>query len=243
MKLKKGGLRMRGVLVGLMVLGVNIAEGADLIARWPLDKSLNDVVGNHHGKLQGGNPAWVPGKFGDGIELRAPNQYVEIPKSKDLELDSVTLVAWVQFKALGGRQEVASYADSYGIFMEGVFQALLFDGAGWAVARGVTSPKQGEWYQGVQVVAKGGGIKLYVNGKLEREQPTPPIKYQNFAMWFGGGPADNSFWLTGVLDEIEIWNGALEDKEILTLFEKPPTPLFVRPQGKISTLWASLKSR
>lgn len=234
---------MRFVSVGLMVLWVCLAEGAELIARWPLDRSLNDVVGSHHGKLQGGNPTWVPAKFGDGIELRAPNQYVEIPKSKGLELDSVTLVAWVQFKALGGRQEIVSYADSYGVFMEGVFQALLFDGAGWAVARGVTSPKQGEWYQVVQVVAKGGGVKLYVNGKLEREQPTPPIKYQNFALWFGGGPADNSFWLTGVLDEVEIYSGVLENREIADLFEKPPTPLPVPYQGKIPTLWASLKSR
>jgi len=216
------------------------ARATDLIARWPLDKNLKDVVGKHDGNMQGGNPLWVQGKFAEGLELRGPNQYVEVQKSKDLELETVTLIAWVNFKGVAGRQEVVSYADSYGIFMEGgVFRALLFNGADWVVVNGATPVKAGEWFHVAQVVGKK-EMKLYVNGNLDAQQATPSIAYQNFAMWFGGGPADNSFWLTGILDEIEVWNGVLTDTEIAQLFKQPPAAA-VRPEGKAATVWARLK--
>lgn len=248
----KMGTSLKGIiLVGLLAVCMTgltnkSTMGAELIAHWPLDQDsgedVKDVIGNHHGTLIGGKAVWVPARFGKGLQIEAPNQYVEVKKSEDLELETVTLVAWVNLSILGSRQEIVSYADSYGIFAEGgIFKALLFNGAGWNVVNGVTPIEQDKWYQTALTVSKN-EIKIYVNGRLDAKLATPKIAYQNFPLWFGGGPADNSFWLTGILDEIEIWNDTLTEDEIQKLFESPPSVGLVRPSGKVTTTWGSIKS-
>lgn len=152
------------VLVLVLGFVATQAMGADLIARWPFDQNsgdeVEDVIGKYNGKING-KASWVPGKFGNGLELTGPSQYVEVEKTEDLELERVTLVAWVNIKSPGARQEVASYADSYGIFAEGVFKALLYNGANWPVVTGVTSIKAETWYQ-VALTADGKDLKIWL---------------------------------------------------------------------------------
>ena len=85
-------------------------------------------------------------------------------------------------------------------------------------------------------------IKIYVNGKLDGKRATPPIAYQNFPMWFGGGPADNRFWLTGILGEIEIWDDVLSEAEIMELFKAPSALAVELTSDKLTTTWGALKS-
>lgn len=234
------------VVMCIVLLVSNNVLSADLIAHWPLDQNsgeeVKDVVGSHNGKIIGGNVNWVRGQFGNGLQLKGARQYVEVQKSKDLELVTVTLVAWVNPDSLAGRQEIASYADSYGIFLTGgVFKVLLYNGKDWNTASGITKVEQGKWYQVAETVAKT-EIKLYVNGALDTKLATPAIAFQNFAMWFGGGPADNQFWLTGTIDEIEIWNGTLSDAEIEKIFKAPPSLGAVYPTDKLTTTWGNVKN-
>lgn len=218
---------------------------ANLVAHWPLDQNsgdeVKDVVGGHNGKIMG-KAKWVKGQFGNGLLLTAPSSYVEVQKAKDLELSNLTLIAWVNLDTLASRQEIASYADSYGIFAEGgIFKALLYNGNNWNVVNGVTKIEQGKWYQTALTVAKN-EIVLYVNGKLDARLATPAIAYQNFPMWFGGGPADNQFWLTGTIDEIEIWNDVLPSAEIEKLYKNPPSLGAISPNEKIYTMWGAIKN-
>jgi hypothetical protein len=218
-----------------------------MIARWSLDETAGDtakdVVANNHGKLKGGKTAWVVGKFGNGLELKAPSQYVEVAKNPKLELQSLTLVAWVNFKVLGARQEVASYSDNYAIMYEGAtFHAFIHQGGNWPMTHATTAVKANVWYQ-VAMTFEGGTVKIYVDGKAEgKVAPGGKIDYQNFALWFGGGPADNSFWLTGILDEIEIWDKAMTDDEVMKNFTSPPiAAASVEPKEKLATVWAAIK--
>ena len=218
--------------------------GADLVANWNFDQNagdkVKDVVGGHDGKIMG-KAEWVAGKFGNGLQINGPSSYVEVEKSDALELKAVTLIAWVNLDALAGRQEIASYADSYGLFAEGgVFKALLFNGGNWNTATGVTKIIQGEWYQVAETVGED-GINLYVNGKLDVNLVTPAIAFQKFPMWFGGGPADNQFWMTGKIDEIEIWNDTLSEAEIEKLVKTPPSLGAVFSADKLSTTWGNIK--
>lgn len=220
-------------------------DGATLIAHWPLDQDegeeVEDVIGDHHGQLQGGDAEWVPGRFGNGLRLEGPNQYVEVPKTEALELETLTLIAWVNIQAPGARQEVVSYSDNYAIFAESAFRGVLFNGGGWSVANGTTAIQAETWYQAGLVIDEG-EIRLYVNGQLDASLATPPIAYQDFPLWFGGGPADNQFWLTGILDEIEIWDGPLTDAEIGALFDAPPLAVD-SSSDKLTAIWGELKRR
>ncbi len=248
--LRIGGLKMIRMSVitlafTLIILSItNTALCANLVSHWPLDQNsgeeVKDVVGGHHGKIIG-KAKWVKGQFGNGLQLTAPSNYVEVQKSKDLELSTLTLIVWVNFDSLAGRQEVVSYADSYGIFADGgIFRALLYNGNNWDVVNGTTKIEQGKWYQTALTVAKN-GIAIYVNGKLDAQLATPAIAFQDFPMWFGGGPADNQFWLTGTIDEIELWNDVLPAGEIEKIYKNPPSLGAVDPNGKTTTLWGAIK--
>lgn len=242
--LQKVALKNISIILLSFCFAIAPLNAANLVAHWPLDETagdtVKDAVGNHDGKFVGGSAKWVAGKFSNGLEFKGPNQHVEVPKSKDLEFQSLTLVAWVNFKAPGARQEVVSYADNYAIMQNGgTFHAFIHQGGGWPMANGTTIVKADTWYQTAITFDKK-EVKLYVNGKLDGKTAAAKIDYQNFPLWFGGGPADNSFWLTGILDEIEIWDSALEEEEILKLFTSPPI-LAVDEKKQLATTWGGLK--
>lgn len=234
------------VVCTLIIIILSLALSPDcakLIAHWPLDQDSGDevidVVGGHHGKVVGGKALWVPGKFGNALEFKGQGHHVEVKKSDDLQLKNVTLVAWVNLQSLSGRQEIVSYADSYGTFVEGVFRGLLFTGGNWSVVSGTTSAVMNRWYQ-VALVVDTGALRIYVDANQEAEIATPNIAYQDVDLWFGGGPADNQFWLTGIIDEVEIWDGALKDGEIKKLFTSPPGAA-VYHLDKVSITWGTIK--
>lgn len=236
------------ILAAILSLAIVVSNsiGANLIARWSLDETsgdtAKDIIGNNHGAFKGGKPVWSAGKFGNGLEFKAPSQYVEVPKNPKLELQSLTLVAWVNFKLLGTRQEVVSYSDNYAIMYEGTtFHAFIHQGGKWPMAHATTAVKVNTWYQ-VALAFEGGTVKIYVDGKSEgKASPGGKIDYQNFQLWFGGGPADNAFWLTGMLDEIEIWDKAMTDDEVQKNFTSPPIAASVEPNGKLATVWGTIK--
>jgi len=228
-----------------------VVMGAELVAHWPFNqnsgKEVKDVVGGHHGQVKGGDAAWVPGKFENGLQIKGPNHYVEVEQAVELELKTLTFIAWIKLDSAAGRQEIVSYADSYVVMADGgLFHAFIFaiKGGGewgnWWPVHGKIAVEAGKWYQtAVTIDAK--EIQLYVNGKLDAKADIPGVEYQDFAMWFGGGPADNTFWLTGVLDQIEIWDDVLSDAEIMGLFNEP-AGLAVKPNSdKLTTTWGRLK--
>ena len=238
-------VKVRIFLCALVSIG-SVAQAAELISWWSFDQdagdTIQDSIGSNHGTVTGGKSDWVVGKFGNGLNISGPNHYVEVAKSADLELDAVTLIAWVNIPTPGPRQEVASYADSYGIFAEATFKAFIFDGGGWAVLSGATPVEADTWHQ-VALTVDDAEMVLFVDGQLDGQLAVSPLAYQDFPMWFGGGPADNAFWLSGVLDEIEIWNDVLSEDEIMALFSQPPALAVEPSSASLTTMWAAVKSR
>ena len=250
MSFKQISLAILIVFCAIWAIGTT-AEGADLIAHWPFDqdtgKEVKDVVGGHHGQVKGGDAAWVPGKFDNGLQIKGPKQYVEVKKAKELELKTLTLIAWIKLDSVAGRQEIASYTDSYVIMADGgKIHGFIYSAKGggewgnWWPAHGKTAIKANTWYQTALTVDEK-KIQLYVDGKLDATADVPLVGYQDFPMWFGGGPADDSFWLTGTLDDIQIWNDVLSDAEIAAL-KLTPTVSVEATVDKLSTTWGTLKS-
>ena len=109
MSFKQFSLAVLIVFCAIWAIGTT-AEGADLIAHWPFDqdsgKEVKDVVGGHHGQVKGGDAAWVAGKFDNGLQIKGPKQYVEVKRAKELELKTLTLIAWIKLGSVAGRQEI-----------------------------------------------------------------------------------------------------------------------------------------
>jgi len=221
---------------------------ADLVAWWPLDElgvSLaHDVVGAQHGVPLDG-PVPVPG-FVDGA-LDFLGSAVSVPTTAALELGSgdFSLDAWVRPVALGETQTLFSKIASlttptgpgYALALEsdGTVTFSMVDGA-LAPVTGSSSVvlAPGEWSHVTVSVDRDdpAGGRIHVNGAVAVFDPTPaPGSLANplallFARDDGAGVGAD---LAGALDEVELFERALTDSEVLTLYQ-------ARTSGKCKTV-------
>ena len=246
--LRVGFMSILAFLIILLPVCVVSSQELELLARWPLDEAAGDVVqdiiGGRNGEIASGDLSWVPAKFDNGLQFDGTG-YVEVTKDPELELaDSVTLTAWVNFDDVSGRQDVVSYADSYAIIKESdsTFRGFIYQG-GWPMANGTTAIDAGEWYFAAMTYDST-DIKIYVNGELDGTAGAPgEILFQGAPFWFGGAPADpgQPWFFKGILDEVEIWNRAMTEEEVMEVYQNPPLSSPVDSKGKLATTWGYLK--
>ena len=77
-------------------------DDASLVAYYPLDGDGHDAAGNHDGTISG-TPDFVQGFQGQALDLASSTtvaQYVSVPYSEDLALNSFTVAAWINVKDL-----------------------------------------------------------------------------------------------------------------------------------------------
>ena len=235
-------------LIVLLPIHVVSSQELELLAQWPLDETagdvVQDVIGGRDGEIASGDLSWVPAKFENGLQFDGTG-YVEVTKDPELELsESVTLTAWVKFDDVTGRQDIVSYADSYAIIKESdsTFRGFIYQGA-WPMANGTTAIDAGEWYFAAMTYDST-DIMIYVNGELDGSIGAPgEIQFQGAPFWFGGAPADpgESWFLKGILDEVEIWNRAMTEEEVMEVYQNPPPSSAVDMKGKLATTWGYLK--
>jgi len=227
-----------------------LSQVPNLIARWPLDESsggnVEDTVGNNDGKLIGG-PDWVQANFGNGLQFtKGTGQYAEIPRVPELEPVSMTAMVWVNVKSAAGRQEIFCYGDSYVIHIDaGVFKAYIHKGGAFPRTTWKTNVETNKWYLLAATYDKT-DLKLYVNGKFDGSAKLPGgVDYLGLPLRFSNNPAApaESWGVQGIVDEVEIWDKALTEDEIMMAYESPLYFLSVNSRGKLATVWGKLKDR
>lgn len=187
------------------------------------------------GKLVG-NPVLVEGKFGKALKLNGRSDWVEIPHDDSLTVDkSVTVMAWIKTPRHGGpngalwQSIVAKGNDprSYSLYTE-VDGGTLHLSIG--KFQGGTSQRNIALNQWQHVVAQvDNGIHRYwINGKPTAIFPvdaTLPGKADTASVRVGNAhdvkPAiapDRHF--LGLIDELRIWNRALNHNEVVREMKK-----------------------
>ena len=212
-------------------------------------KSGND------GKIQGG-PKWSKeGKYGNALEFNAKDSYVLVPTSASLDIETeVTIMAWVKWVDAGdgwlcimasGQQN--GPWESYGMFINRGGKHLYFplnlkggflfagqnDTPGGAIAP--------EVWQHICGTYDGKTAKIYIDGELvaehEHGDDLAPTKMDLRI----GHRLGSTHYFNGLMDEVGIFEGALDENEI----EKSMAGLkgfsSVEPIGKLSTCWGSIK--
>jgi len=237
------------ILLGLWSVYAELSAAPQLIARWPLDEGagnvVQDVIGDNNGKRVG-SPKWVPAKFENGLLFdKKTGQYVEIPGADELEPnDSLTVMAWVNVNSAAGRQEIFCYADSYDILINnGVFKTYIHQGGAFPRAPGKTPVQTNKWYC-LAMTYDGKDLKLYVNGKLDGSAKLPGgILFLTLPLRFSNNPAaPNEAWgISGILDEVEIWDRPMTEEEIIQAYKSPLSFLAVSSKIKLTTTWCSIK--
>ena len=102
------------------------------------------------------------------------------------------------------------------------------------------SIQDGEWHF-LAGTWDGSTIKLYIDGVLDAEMPCVGTLLTNDDPLYIGARGGTQRFLTGVLDELKIYNDALSEADLLFDMENPIAAA-VEPAGKLSVTWGRLKS-
>jgi hypothetical protein len=214
---------------------------AGMIAWWTGDNHANDVVGGHHGTLQGG-ATFAGAIVNQGFHFDGVDDYVEVPDSDALKPANVTVEAWIKFDGLDSQTSgTAPVGDQYLVFKK---NTRVGNHEGYALVKsringidvfrfGIASA------QGLQRVANstngivtgrfyyvvgsydGQYVRLYIDGVLVAEETaTFPLDYGNRPVFIGtSGEEIHDGKLNGAIDEVALYNRALTASEILSIYQ------------------------
>jgi len=204
----------------------------NLISYWTLDEGADttafDVSGFGNDATLFNNPTWIDGKHGNAIRFDGVDDYVEIPNSTELNIDTnaVTLTLWVKLDYLPTEMPTSvgpiydAPLDRYVIYEDRGNKELRFkvSTTNGAERPGIpeASLKTDEWLL-VTGVYNGSQAMIYLNGQLMdvHENLTGTVKPDQVARL----GQDGSHYFNGEIDNVQIYNRALSEAEIMFLFD------------------------
>ena len=242
------------LLVGLLVLPILAPAVEDgLVGYWAFEETegdtASDLSGNGHDGTLMGNPQRVDGYFGGGLEFDGDGDEVNVPFHEDLNQETFTISAWANVaQGSAGHRAVLSARDD-GPQRGYIFYAVPNNtwqfwtgGGGWNSVQG-PAVNLSNWDHLAGVYADG-NQKFYVNGELvgERDSALTVNSEQEFLIGAGANETENhNFRFKGMIDEVRVYNRALNADEIASVMESNPTA--VEASGKLAVTWGQLKAR
>ncbi len=245
------------VLVLFSVISADAAVDKNTVAVWLFEegsgKIVKDASGNGHDGEFTGSLQWVKARSGTGLEFPGDGSgYIVVDSTKKLELETLSIEAWVKVKEPTGKwqgilckQEAGCTDRNYGIWVQ-VDQKVLHAqiGANGACAfnmNGTMEITDNVWHH-LAFTYDGDMGRLYVDGRLETEKPNTNSFQSTAPITIGVPNVDNTNGLLGVIEEIRISNIARTQNEIKEAMDVGlATILNVEPNGKLTTRWAYIK--
>ena len=244
----------------LALLGFPTTEAAvdeHTVAVWLFEEGAGDVAkdasGNGHDGEFEGSPKWVKGKFGTGLEFPGNDSgYVVVQSTKKLELETLSIEAWVKVEEGTGKwqgivckQQAGCNNRNYGIWVH-VDQHVLHSEIGANGACGfsidaTTDITDNKWHH-LAFTYDGKMGRAYVDGELEVEAPNGTTFQSADPITIGVPNLNNANGLKGIIEEIRISNVARTEAEIQEAMDVGLAAILsVDPGSKLAMRWATLK--
>ena len=255
-------------VVVLFVAGVLAASSyaridpGTVVGTWLFDDGRGDVAEDSSGNQNNGtlknNPEWEDGKFGDALEFNGSN-YVDCGNAESLNIaNSLTITAWMRLSAItdtattivfkgDGRGGAAGTSYWMDIRTSGQIYFGGYTAAGGAcyefIAGKIKEAKR--WYHIAGTYDKTRS-KIYVDGQVVKDvTKSCELLTNDINVSIGARGTGTRF--NGLLDEVGLFNVALEQQDIQTIMneglKETIFPTAVGLSGKLTTTWAGVKSR
>lgn len=236
----------------LLSISISSYAARDLVLYLPFNEGSGQIA-NDLSKFKNncslkGNPKWIDGKFGKALEFDGKT-WGEVPNSPSLQItDALTIETWV--KLYGGGEGTQSAVEKGSAWKDGEYNlaALYSNGtllqmedlpANCADANIGSSVQDNKWHFLVGTW-DGAVIRLYIDGKLDKEMACAGKLLTNDDPLFIGARGGTQRFLVGALDEIKIYNYALSNDEINKDMLNPVITS-VSHIGRLATTWGLLK--
>ncbi len=228
----------------------------DIAGMWLFEEDSGDVAGdsslNGNDATFNNGPKWAAGKFGKGVSLDGADDDLSAQDSDSLDVggEEMTIVAWVNADGWpsGWNHIVRKTPENPRFYILGVhdtslaFIFLQTDAQQVADVPGTTALPTGEWIH-LAMTYDGAEAKIYFNGEVDATAPASgAIQASDGELRIGRG--DLAGYLSGVIDEIAVFNVALSQDEIKEVMDKGLVGfLSVEPQAKLVDTWGNIKAK
>jgi hypothetical protein len=192
--------------------------------------TVSDVTGDGHTATIEDGEWTTHGKYGSAINFdgHGGDRCVSVPDSPELRLsEEFTLEAWVRSDTSPFEDPVlvkeSGGADAFGLGLGsrvyGKAEGFIGEGSGSAAAVGGEEIREYEWVH-LATTWDGSRIRLYADGELvATEAATTPPATGEGALKIGCDGPDGQF--TGRIDEVRVYNRALDGAEVGADMEAP----------------------
>ena len=235
-------------------------DPATVVGMWLFEEGAGDVAkdtseAGNDGAIEGPKK-WRDGKFGQALEFNGNDVYVEVEANKSIILEELTIVGWANLEPSQGTrwQSIMMRGQNprnYLLVVDRDSQTLqlsITKGAPGAWAGPIAGPViTGDgWHHLAGVIGEDAGLVIYTDGEEVGKQPyaKPSLDADPSRMRIGDG-SGGGHQCEGLLDEVALFNVALEENDIKTIMEdglESATGLLaVEPESKLTTIWGKLK--
>jgi len=245
------GIMLMFAVLSFPGIGASEIDPESIVAMWDFDEGdgelLQDRSGNgNDGDLNG--PVWEAGKFNTALDFDGQNDSVQVPDSESLNaVDDITITAWVYLRrgvtsgtwnALVGKHP---YQSGYLMWIQVPNEpcGLVYSGGRFDNRSGIQL-NQDTWYHLAFTRVNSGQMQFFIDGELVKEANSNAgeMTVLNAPISIGG---QSPQVLDGLVDEIAIFNTALDEADINHLMKGFRIALSVSPTDKLATTWANLK--
>jgi hypothetical protein len=204
---------------------------AGLVLLQHFDSNMFDSSGNGNNGSCTNCPTYTTsGKFSGALSFDGTNDVVNVPDSNSLDTTSnVTISVWIYPRSWGNYNEFAKKDGNY-ILRRGRSTGdydnaalIWFNGTQVLSLKSASSPSLNAWHHIVGVVQNNAPYKLYIDGADSGSASgitSTAARNLNNILQIGG--ATNEFF-NGTLDDVRIYNYALNGSEILSLYQSSPS--------------------
>ncbi|HZZ72519.1 MAG TPA: LamG domain-containing protein [Pirellulales bacterium] len=218
---------------GLTLLGRALAWAGGVVGYWKLDETSGSTASDASVNLLSGtlnhftfDSSGIPsGKVGYALQFDGSSNYISRTNSTVLQLTkAISMAAWIKGGGWGSTTNVNAIIrkgeggpNNYQLAIQNGYLAVGLDAVDGSLAHGNTHLQTGVWYH-VVGTWDGTTVKLYVNGALDNSTTThaAPLGTDTRALYIGGQLGGTGYF-NGTLDDLRLFNYALEQDEITNL--------------------------
>ena len=236
-----------------------VAPPSGMVGWWPGDGNANDIQDGNNGML--GNASFATGKVEQGFKFSCEEQGVVIPHNNTLNVNSPGFTAdfWMQGMKNQPGSVAAVFEKSHGFVdntgwafqvetTTGAPRFAIGNGSGFAEIMGGVDVLDGNFHH-VAGTWDGSTMWLYVDGVLHGSAASSSAanNTRDLNIGFAWGAGTPQRFFRGIADELEVFNRALSEQEILGIYNagsagkcKPtpsptptPSPCIAPPSGMV----------
>jgi len=226
---------------GITYLTKGLPSG--LVGLWHFSDNAFDSSGNENdGTIFGGATYVDNPTMGKALSFDGDSDYVEVADSAILDITGdLTIEAWVKFDSFASPHSFVVGKDtigqrSYGLFVDGGYYSktgkvgfIVFSASSYTIHWGDTVLNPGQWYHiagTYDYVTNGTSVmEVYVNGYSDSTatlNAVGPIYSGSANLQIGARGYPPDYWrcfVDGVIDEVRIWDVALSQNQLGTVYD------------------------